>query len=221
MKATDSLLSGNRPSRFQGGRHPRQWSLRASVTSGLSLQDVRIPDQFVAERRIEAPLMCLNLGTLWGFRGRLARRCLATTARCNIHCCGNDSAISDRVASTHSGKLAWMISGITKAWLLVLQVGRLKDAGKVELLASRWPSETMFGWPSSARGCRDILEPTAWRTTTRHAALDEPGKREDLRGTHDIHTLIIGASVREWMRSDLSRHHPKRQADKVCAPPLA
>jgi len=60
-----------------------------------------------------------------------------------------------------------------------------------------------------ARLSRDILAPTAWPTITRSCPSDEPGVREDLRGTHDIHTLIIGRVLRELTHSETDAREQK------------
>ena len=94
-------------------------------------------------------------------------------------------------------KLVWMISEITKAQLLVVQVGRLKDAGKVEhqhiSMAKR---NNVWMALECARIARDILGAAGISDEypiMRHMMNLESVKTYE--GTHDIHTLIIGQSV--------------------------
>src|SRR6185312_11036387 len=110
-------------------------SLRASVTSGLSLQDVRIPatNLMPGTGGLKSPLMCLNqarYGIAWGAIGA-AMACYDTALQYSLI----RKQFRDEPIASHQliqEKLTWMISEITKAELLVLQVGRLKDAGKVD-----------------------------------------------------------------------------------------
>ena len=111
-----------------------KWSLRASVTSSLSLQDVHVPASNLLPK-IRWPEVAVDVPESGALRNRLgsewARPWPATTVRCNIRNSASSSTMSpsprDQLVQE---KLAWMISEITKAQLLVLQVGRLKDAGK-------------------------------------------------------------------------------------------
>src|SRR3984885_5016012 len=112
-----------------------KWSLRASVRSGLSLQDVRIPasNLLPVSGGLKSPLMCLNqarYGISWGGIGA-AMSCYDTALQYALV----RKQFRDEPIASHQlvqEKLTWMISEITKAQLLVLQVGRLKDAGKVQ-----------------------------------------------------------------------------------------
>src|SRR6202046_4209626 len=127
------LVETNRPG-FKADDVHGKWSLRASVTSGLSLQDVHIPESNLLPKSsgLKSPLKCLNqarYGIAWGAIG----------AAMSCYDCALQYAIlrkqwRDQPIASHQlvqDKLTWMISEITKAQLLVLQVGRLKDAGKV------------------------------------------------------------------------------------------
>jgi len=112
-----------------------KWSLRASVTSGLSLQDVRIPESNLLPRTdgLKSALMCLNqarYGIAWGAIGA-AMACYDCALQYSLL----RKQFRDRPIASHQlvqEKLAWMIGEITKAQLLALQVGRLKDAGKAQ-----------------------------------------------------------------------------------------
>ena len=103
-----------------------KWSLRASVTSGLSLQDVRVPavNLLPGTDGLKSPLMCLNQAR-YGIAGaRLARRWPATIRRCSTRRCGSSSATSrSPVHQLVQEKLVWMITEITKAQLLACRWG--------------------------------------------------------------------------------------------------
>ena len=112
-----------------------KWSLRASVTSSLSLQDVRIPADCLlpGSKGLGSPLSCLNqarYGIGWGAIGA-AMACYD----CSLQYAQFRKQFRDMPIAGHQlvqEKLVWMISEITKAQLLAIQVGRLKDAGKVK-----------------------------------------------------------------------------------------
>jgi glutaryl-CoA dehydrogenase len=177
-----------------------KWSLRASVTSGLSLQDVRIPAKNLLPGTggLKSPLMCLNqarYGISWGAIGA-AMSCYDTALQYSLL----RKQFRDEPIASHQliqEKLTWMISEITKAQLLVLQVGRLKDSGNVShehiSLAKR---NNVWMALECARLARDILGGngiTDDYPVMRHMMNLESVKTYE--GTHDIHTLIIGQSI--------------------------
>jgi glutaryl-CoA dehydrogenase len=94
-------------------------------------------------------------------------------------------------------KLAWMLTEITKAQLLSLQVGRLKDAGKVEFQhISMAKRNNVWMALECARMARDILGAagiTDDYPVMRHMMNLESVKTYE--GTHDIHTLILGQNA--------------------------
>jgi glutaryl-CoA dehydrogenase len=128
------LVETDRPG-FKADDVHGKWSLRASVTSGLSLQDVRIPEENMLPGAdgLKGPLGCLNqarYGIAWGTIGA-AMSCYDTA----LNYAKIRKQFRDQPIASHQlvqEKLVWMISEITKAQLLALQVGRLKDAGKVQ-----------------------------------------------------------------------------------------
>jgi len=177
-----------------------KWSLRASVTSGLSLQDVRVPASNLLPKSdgLKSPLMCLNqarYGIAWGAIGA-AMSCYDTALQYSLL----RKQFRDQPIASHQlvqEKLAWMISEITKAQLLVLQVGRLKDAERVQhqhiSMAKR---NNVWMALECARMARDILGANGIADDypiMRHMMNLESVKTYE--GTHDIHTLIIGANV--------------------------
>jgi glutaryl-CoA dehydrogenase len=193
------LVEADRPG-FRSEDIHGKWSLRASVTSGLSLQDVRIPESNLLPKSngIKSPLMCLNqarYGIAWGGVGA-AMACYD----CALQYALFRKQFRDQPIASHQlvqEKLAWMINEITKGQLLVLQVGRLKDAGKVQhqhiSMAKR---NNIWMALECARLARDILGANGVADEYpifRHMANLESVKTYE--GTHDIHTLIIGSSV--------------------------
>ena len=177
-----------------------KWSLRASVTSSLSLQDVKIPASNLMPKTdgLKSALMCLNqarYGIAWGPVGA-AMACYDTA----LQYAQFRKQFRDQPIASHQlvqEKLVWMISEITKAQLLVLQVGRLKDAGKVgHQHVSMAKRNNVWMALEIARMARDILGANGIADeypVFRHMANLESVKTYE--GTHDVHTLIIGNSI--------------------------
>ena len=177
-----------------------KWSLRASVTSGLSLQDVRIPagNLLPGSGGLKSPLMCLNqarYGISWGAIGA-AMDCYSTAlqyskTRKQFH--GQPIAAHQLIQE----KLVWMISEISKAQLLSLHVGRLKDAGTVgHEHISMAKRNNVWMALETARMARDILGAngiTDDYPIMRHSMNLESVKTYE--GTHDIHALILGQHI--------------------------
>jgi glutaryl-CoA dehydrogenase len=193
------LVETDRPG-FKADDVHGKWSLRASVTSGLSLQDVRIPEANLLPGTggLKSPLMCLNqarYGIAWGGVGA-AMSCYDCALQYSLV----RKQFRDQPIASHQlvqEKLAWMITEITKGQLLVLQVGRLKDADKVEhqhiSMAKR---NNVWMALECARLARDILGANGIADDypiMRHMMNLESVKTYE--GTNDIHTLIIGSSV--------------------------
>jgi glutaryl-CoA dehydrogenase len=174
-------------------------SLRASDTSELVLQDVCVPKDALLPKSagLKSPLMCLTqarYGIAWGAVGA-AMACY-------------DEAVSYAKTRVMFGKpiggfqlqqarLAEMLTEITKAQLLCLQLGRLKDAGKASpqqvSLAKRNNVSMATDIAREARrllGANGIL---AEYQAMRHLANLESVYTYE--GTHDIHTLILGQEI--------------------------
>jgi glutaryl-CoA dehydrogenase len=198
-KVRGFLVETNRPG-FSAQDVHGKWSLRASVTSGLSLQDVHVPASNLLPKSdgLKSPLMCLNqarYGIAWGAIGA-AMSCYDTALQYSLV----RKQFRDQPIASHQlvqEKLAWMITEITKAQLLALQVGRLKDTEKVQhqhiSMAKR---NNVWMALESARMARDILGANGIADDypiMRHMMNLESVKTYE--GTHDIHTLIIGSNV--------------------------
>ena len=193
------LVETDRPG-FKANEVHGKWSLRASVTSGLSLQDVRIPaaNLLPGTGGLKSPLMCLNqarYGIGWGAIGA-AMSCYDTALqytqiRKQFH---GQPLTSHQLVQE---KLVWMVSEISKAQLLSLHVGRLKDAGKVgHEHISMAKRNNVWMALETARMARDLLGAngiTEDYPIMRHMMNLESVKTYE--GTHDIHALILGQHI--------------------------
>jgi glutaryl-CoA dehydrogenase len=193
------LVETNRPG-FKADNVHGKWSLRASVTSGLSLQDVRIPEENMLPGAdgLKGPLSCLNqarYGIGWGAIGA-AMSCYDTA----LQYAKIRKQFRDQPIASHQlvqEKLVWMISEITKGQLLALQVGRLKDAEKVgHQHISMLKRNNVWMALECARKARDILGGNGIADDypiMRHMMNLESVKTYE--GTHDIHALILGENI--------------------------
>jgi glutaryl-CoA dehydrogenase len=177
-----------------------KWSLRASVTSGLALQDVHVPacNLLPGSGGLKSPLMCLNqarYGISWGAIGAAMACYDAALQYSQVRKQFRDQPIASHQLVQE--KLVWMITEITKAQLLALQVGRLKDGEKVEHQhISMAKHNNVWMALECARMARDVLGAngiTDDYPVMRHMMNLESVKTYE--GTHDIHALIIGANV--------------------------
>ena len=177
-----------------------KWSLRASVTSGLSLQDVHVPASNLLPKSggLKSALMCLNqarYGISWGAIGA-AMSCYDTA----LQYAKTRKQFRNEPIASHQliqDKLVWMITEISKGQLLSLHVGRLKDAGKVgHEHISMAKRNNVWMALESARISRDILGAngiTEDYPIMRHMMNLESVKTYE--GTHDVHALVIGQSI--------------------------
>ncbi len=175
-----------------------KFSLRASVTSELILQDCAIPAKNMLNvEGIKGPLSCLNqarYGIAWGAVGA-AMACYDEALDYSKTRIQFDKPIAS--FQLVQAKLAWMLTEITKAQLLNLRLGRMKDTGKMRpqhvSLAKRNNVEIAL---KIARTARDMLGAngiTDEYQVGRHMCNLESVYTYE--GTHDIHTLILGHDV--------------------------
>jgi glutaryl-CoA dehydrogenase len=175
-------------------------SLRASVTSSLSLQDARVPSENLLPGTggLKSALMCLNqarYGIGWGALGA-AMACYETARQ---YAQARTQFESKPIASHQlvQEKLVWMITEITKGQLLAEHVGRLKDAGLDDFShISMLKRNNVDMALQTARLARDILGANGVADeypVFRHMCNLESVKTYE--GTHDIHTLIIGEKI--------------------------
>ncbi|HEY8793470.1 MAG TPA: acyl-CoA dehydrogenase family protein [Gemmatimonadaceae bacterium] len=174
-------------------------SLRASDTSELVFQDVRLPKDAILPESggIKSPLMCLTqarYGISWGVIGA-AMACYEEALAYSTSRVMFDKAIGG--FQLQQQRLATMLTEIVKAQLVSLHLGRLKDAGKFTpqqvSLAKRNNCDIATNVAREARrllGANGIL---AEYGAMRHMANLESVYTYE--GTHDIHTLILGQAV--------------------------
>jgi len=176
-----------------------KFSLRASVTSGLVMDEVRVPAANLLEksRGLGSPLGCLNqarYGIAWGAVGSAI-----ATYKSALDYAKTRIQFGKPIASFQlvQAKLAQMISDIVMAQLLVVQLGRLKDAGKITpvqvSLAKRNNVKMAL---ETARVAREILGANGIADeypVFRHMANLESVYTYE--GTHDIHTLALGREI--------------------------
>jgi glutaryl-CoA dehydrogenase len=177
-----------------------KWSMRASVTSSLSFADCRVSenDRLPGARGLKSALSCLTQarhGIGWGVIGT-AMDCYETAREYSIL----RKQFDDRPIASHQlvqEKLAWMITEITKAQLLAVQAGRLKDQNKLEPAhVSMLKRNNVAMALECARISRDLLGAngiTDEYPVMRHLCNLETVKTYE--GTDHIHALVIGERV--------------------------
>jgi glutaryl-CoA dehydrogenase len=175
-------------------------SMRASVTSSLSLSDCRVPTSSMlpCAKGLKAPLSCLSqarYGIGWGVIGA-AMDCYETARQYSI----TRKQFDNKPIASHQlvqEKLAWMITEITKAQLLALHTGRMKDQGKIEPAhISMLKRNNVAIALDCARLSRDLLGANGIMDEypiMRHMCNLETVKTYE--GTDHIHTLVIGERV--------------------------
>jgi glutaryl-CoA dehydrogenase len=178
------------------GKH----SLRASVTSGLAMTDCEIPAENVLPgvAGLRGPLSCLDQGRHgigWGAIGA-AMACYDTA----LSYSKQRKQFANRPLASHQlvqEKLCWMISEISKAQVLALQVGRLKDKDRAQpAQISLLKMNNVWMARETARIAREILGANGIvddYCVMRHMANLESVYTYE--GTHDIHKLIIGQHI--------------------------
>ncbi len=179
----------------QRGKH----SLRASVTSELVLQDVRLPASAMlpGAKGLGGPLGCLNqarYGIAWGVVGA-AQACFDEVRNYGLNRTQFDKPLAS--FQLYQAKLVESLSEITKAQLMNLRMGRLKEAGTLTpFQVSMAKRNACHDALEIARRCRDQLGANGVADeyqTMRHMCNLESVKTYE--GTHDIHTLILGRQI--------------------------
>ncbi len=174
-------------------------SLRASVTSALFFDNLRVPDssRLPNVKGLKGPLGCLTqarYGITWGPIGA-AIACLD-----EVLAYTKERVLFGRpVAATQAAqlKMADMARRITAAQLLSLQLGRLKDAGKMQptqVSLAKWNNCRMA--IDIARECRDLLGGAG--ITTEHSAIRHALNLESVityEGTETVHQLVVGREL--------------------------
>ena len=174
-------------------------SLRASDTSEILLDDCVVPDDAILPEShgLKSPLSCLTqarYGIAWGVMGA-ALSCFHESLEYAKGRIMFDKPIAGFQLTQN--KFADMLTEISKMQLLLVQLGRLKDAGKLHhaqvSLAKR---NNCFQALQIARASREILGANGIMddyVSMRHAANLETVKTYE--GTHEIHTLVLGQAA--------------------------
>jgi len=177
-----------------------KWSLRASVTSGLSFSDCEIAEENLLPKAegLKTALECLTRGRYgigWGAIGA-AMACYDTAlqyAKTRTQFAGKPIAAHQLVQD----KLAWMITEISKAQLLALHVGRLEDQGRAHHThISMLKMNNVAMALETARKARDILGANG--IVDDYCIMRHMNNLESVytyEGTHDIHKLVIGERI--------------------------
>jgi glutaryl-CoA dehydrogenase len=177
----------------------KKMSLRASITSELHFDSVRLPSSAVLPgvTGLRGPLSCLTearFGIAWGVTGA-ARTCLET-------------AVSYATTRTQFGKpiagfqltqskLAWMAVSLYQAQLLALHLGQLKEAGSLT------PVQVSAGKMANARTAIDIARQARTILAANGVTLEYPVIRHannlesviTYEGTEEIHALALGNAL--------------------------
>ncbi len=198
-KVRGFLVEKNAPGFKAWAIHGKQ-SLRASVTSGLAMTDCKIPaaNLLPGVQGLRGPLSCLDqarYGIGWGAIGA-AMACYDTA----LSYAKQRKQFNDKPIASHQlvqEKLVWMITEITKAQFLALQVGRLKDQGRVHPShISMLKMNNVWMARETARMAREILGANG--IVDDYVIMRHMNNLESVytyEGTHDIHKLVIGERV--------------------------
>ncbi len=176
-----------------------KFSLRASDTGELVMDEVRVPDsrRLGGVEGLKGPLSCLNearFGIAWGAVGA-ASDCYHAALTYALE----REQFGEPIAAFQltQAKLAEMVTQITQGQLLAIQLGRLKDAGVNEFpLVSLAKRANVAMALDVARSARSILG--AAGITDEHSPGRHMTNLESVytyEGTHEIHTLIVGQAI--------------------------
>jgi len=177
----------------------KKMSLRASITSELVLDSVRLPSSAVLPEvtGLRGPLSCLTearFGIVWGVTGA-ARTCLETAVSYATTRTQFGKAIAEFQLT--QSKLAWMAVSLYQAQLLALHLGRLKSAGTLT------PVQVSAGKMANARTAIDIARTSRTILAANGVTLEYPVIRHannleaviTYEGTEEIHALALGQAL--------------------------
>jgi glutaryl-CoA dehydrogenase len=176
-----------------------KFSLRTSVTSELFLKDVELSDdaRLPLAEGMKGPLSCLTqarYGIAWGAIGA-AMACFEEVVAYTKERLVQGGPLAGKQLTQQ--KLAEMLTEITKAQLLVLRLGRIKDEHKLEpVMVSMAKRNNVDIALTVARVARDLLGANG--IVDDYQAMRHMVNLETVRtyeGTHDVHTLILGEHI--------------------------
>ena len=177
----------------------KKLSLRASVTSELLLDDVRLPESAMLPEAhsLRGPLSCLDearYGIVWGAAGA-ARACLEAA----LDYAKERTVFGKPIAGTQiqQTKLAQMALEVNRATLLALHLGRLKDAGELR------PEQVSMGKLGNVNAALDVARTARQVLGANGITLEYPVIRHmnnlesvvTYEGTADVHALVIGGAL--------------------------
>jgi glutaryl-CoA dehydrogenase len=177
----------------------RKLSLRASVTSELLLDDVRLPASAMLPEAtsLRGPLSCLNearYGIVWGAMGA-ARACFEAA----LGYSKERIAFGKPIAATQiqQSKLAQMALEVNRGTLLALHLGRMKDAGRLR------PEHVSMGKLGNVNAALDVARSARQVLGANGVTLEYPVMRHmnnlesvvTYEGTADVHALVVGGAL--------------------------
>jgi glutaryl-CoA dehydrogenase len=177
----------------------KKMSLRASVTSELNFDEVRLPQDAVLPgvTGLKGPLSCLSearFGIVWGVTGA-ARACFEAA----VDYATTREQFGQKIGGFQltQSKLAWMLADLARAQLLALHLGRLKEAGTIT------PEQVSLGKMANVRVAIDIARTARTVLGANGITLEYPVIRHannlesvlTYEGTEEIHTLALGQAI--------------------------
>ncbi len=177
----------------------KKMSLRASVTSELHFDDVRLPADAMlpGAAGLKGPLSCLSearFGIVWGVTGA-ARSCFEAAAEY----ARTREQFGRKIGGFQltQAKLAWMLADLQRAQLLALHLGRLKEAKKIT------PEQVSLGKMANVRAAIEIARQARTVLGANGVTLEYPVIRHEnnlesvltYEGTEEIHTLALGQAI--------------------------
>ena len=177
----------------------KKLSLRASVTSELILEDVRLPADALLPgvTGLKGPLSCLSearYGIIWGAIGA-ARACYEAA----VEYAKTREQFGRPIGAFQltQEKLAWMEVALGQAGLVALHIGRLKEAGKAT------PRQMSFGKLANVRAALDVARQARTILGANGVTLEYPVIRHmtnlesvlTYEGTQEVHTLVLGEAI--------------------------
>ena len=184
---------------FSAPEIKKKASLRASVTSELIFDNVRVPDDFVLPgvASMRGPLSCLNearFGIAFGAMGA-ARSCYETALEYSKERIQFDQPIASFQLTQR--KLVEMMVAVQRGTLLALHLGRMKDEGRLS------PEQVSFGKFDNVRNALEVARSARSVLGANGITLEYPVFRHmanletvfTYEGTNEIHTLMMGQAI--------------------------
>ncbi|HXW84236.1 MAG TPA: acyl-CoA dehydrogenase family protein, partial [Candidatus Binataceae bacterium] len=177
----------------------KKLSMRASITSELVLDDVRVPASAMLPEAdsLRGPLSCLDearYGIVWGAAGA-ARACFEAALDYSKQRIAFERPIG--AFQIQQQKLATMALEVNRATLLALHLGRLKDQGRIR------PEQVSMGKLGNVNSALDVARTARQMLGANGITLEYPVIRHmnnletvvTYEGTADIHALVVGSAL--------------------------